>query len=334
MAVSSESVEKNTTTHETSQIGENECPECGAPLVADNHRAETYCEECGTVVSSGEIDHGPEWRNFDDPERGVGSPNTKLMHDDGIGGTRIGFDNTDKNGNLVSAEKRQQLSRLRKENRRSETASTKERNLRFGTGEIRRIGSALDLDEDIMETAAVIFRRASDEDLFVGGFSIEEMAAGGVYAAIKQIGIPVTLDAVVNVSRVGESRVRRGFSRLNRELGLEVKPQPPENFLPKLLSSLNDPSKDDDYMTASDEQELEMFARKILDKARDENLISGREPIGLAAAAIYTADTEQASVVKDHDATLTQAALSDLAGVSDVTVRSRYQEFKDFDVFD
>ncbi len=42
------------------------CPDCGGSLVTDDSRGETVCESCGLVVDEDEIDHGPEWRAYDD----------------------------------------------------------------------------------------------------------------------------------------------------------------------------------------------------------------------------------------------------------------------------
>jgi len=42
------------------------CPECGGRTRVD--AAERVCTDCGLVVEADRIDHGPEWRSFDDDD--------------------------------------------------------------------------------------------------------------------------------------------------------------------------------------------------------------------------------------------------------------------------
>jgi hypothetical protein len=95
------------------------CPECGG--IVHTNSIETACEDCGLVVEDRPIDHGPEWRAFDDDERDrrerTGPPLTPTRHDRGLSG-EIGFDRTDANGTTLSGRKQSQLARLRREHRR------------------------------------------------------------------------------------------------------------------------------------------------------------------------------------------------------------------------
>ena len=52
---------------------------------------------------------------------------------------------------------------------------------------------------------------------------------------------------------------------------------------------------------------------------KDRRLITGRDPRGLAAAAIYIA-----SILTDYK--ITQRDIASIAGVTEVTVRNRYKE--------
>jgi transcription initiation factor TFIIB len=283
-------------------------------------------------VDEEQIDPGPEWRSFDDRRADVsrvGTPNTELQHDRGIGGTRIGYEDTDANGHIISSSKRQKLHRLRKWDRQAETNSTKERNIRQGLGEILRMTSALDLKEDVKETAAVIFRRASDDGLLTG-HSIEGMASGAIYAAIRSIGLPIRLPEVVDVSQVSRMRVKKAYSLLNRELGLAIEPQQPENYIPQILSELNDPDAEQSNprVSLSDEEALEQRARELLKAGREASLFSGPLPIGIAAGAIYAAELSLQNLGSRQLAQkkLQKTALADICDVSAVTIRKRYTE--------
>ena len=66
--------------------------------------------------------------------------------------------------------------------------------------------------------------------------------------------------------------------------------------------------------------ETEAKAIEILEKAREKGVTSGRGPTGVAAAAIYLAG----KITKDKQ---TQKGIAGrLAGVTEVTIRNRYEE--------
>lgn len=80
---------------------------------------ETICEDCGLVIDEQRIDHGPEWRPFEDTEESpkwTGAPLTVARHDRGLS-TEIGRDR-DAKGNELSGQKRRHLARLRREHAR------------------------------------------------------------------------------------------------------------------------------------------------------------------------------------------------------------------------
>ncbi|WP_254840271.1 transcription initiation factor IIB [Natronomonas marina] len=288
---------------------ETACPECGARLESDTERGETVCSECGLVVEEDEIDRGPEWRAFDSAEKDeksrVGAPTTKMMHDEGLS-TNIGWQDKDAYGNSLSSRQRQKMQRLRTWNERFRTRDSKERNLKQALGEIDRMASALGLPENVRETASVIYRRALDEDLLPGR-SIEGVATASLYAAARQANTPRSLDEVSNVSRVGKDEIARTYRYVVRELGLEIEPADPKSYLPRFASDLD----------LSDE--VERRARQLLDSAAEAGVHSGKSPVGLAAAAIYAA-----SLLCNEK--VTQNEVSEVANISEVTIRNRYHE--------
>ena len=307
-----------TRTRETESATEEEsldvCPECSGRLVSDAEHGETVCEECGLVVEEDEIDPGPEWRAFDSSERDnksrVGAPTTNMMHDKGLS-TNIGWQNKDAYGRTLNARQREKMQRLRTWNERFRTRDSKERNLKQALGEIDRMASALGLPENVRETASVIYRRALDEDLLPGR-SIEGVATSALYAAARQAGTPRSLDEIAAVSRVGRMELTRTYRYIIRELGLEVQPADPKSYVPRFASDLG----------LSDESERQ--ARELLDAAARTGAISGKSPVGLAAAAVYAA-----SLLTNEK--VTQSQVSDVANISEVTIRNRYKELLEAD---
>ena len=292
------------------QTAEREqCPECGGRLVSDTEHAETVCDDCGLVVEEDEIDHGPEWRAFNASEKDeksrVGAPTTNMMHDQGLS-TNIGWQNKDAYGKSLSNRQRQKMQRLRTWNERFRTRDSKERNLKQALGEIDRMASALGLPKNVRETASVIYRRALEEDLLPGR-SIEGVATASLYAAARQAGTPRSLDEITAVSRVEKDEIARTYRYVIRELGLEVQPADPESYVPRFASDLD----------LSDETERR--ARSLLSTAKESGIHSGKSPVGLAAAAVYAAALLTNEKVTQND-------VSDVASISEVTIRNRYHE--------
>ncbi|RYJ13257.1 transcription initiation factor IIB [Halogeometricum borinquense] len=307
-----ESARARESDREAEKTGDEEtlCPECGSSnLTTDAEHGETVCDDCGLVVEEDEIDRGPEWRAFDarekDQKSRVGAPTTNMMHDRGLS-TNIGWQNKDAYGNSLSSTQRQKMQRLRTWNERFRTRDAKERNLKQALGEIDRMASALGLPENVRETASVIYRRALDDDLLPGR-SIEGVATSALYAAARQAGTPRSLDEITTVSRVDKDEISRTYRYVVRELNLEIEPADPEQYVPRFASELglND--------------ESERHARQLLRTAKEQGIHSGKSPVGLAAAAIYAA-----SLLANEK--VTQSEVSEVANISEVTIRNRYHE--------
>jgi len=272
------------------------------------------CADCGLVVEEDEIDHGPEWRAFDSNEKDnksrVGAPTTNMMHDKGLS-TNIGWQDRDAYGKSLSSRQRQKMQRLRTWNERFRTRDSKERNLKQALGEIDRMASALGLPDNVRETASVIYRRALDEDLLPGR-SIEGVSTASLYAAARQAGTPRSLDEVTSVSRVDKDEIARTYRYIARELSLEIKPADPEQYVPRFASDLE----------LSDEAERR--ARELLSTAKAQGVHSGKSPVGLAAAGVYAA-----SLLTNQK--VTQSQVSEVANISEVTIRNRYHELLEAD---
>ena len=285
------------------------CPHCDGRVEADPKHGEVVCPECSTVLNEQTVDHGPEWNAYttDDRENRsrVGSPSTHTLHDKGLS-TIISWNNHDAHGRQVSARKRRQLNRLRKWDERYRTRDAKERNLKQALAEIHRMASALGLPQSVRETASVIYRRALDENLLVGR-SIEGIATGTLYAAARQEKIPRTLDEVTAVARVEQRRIARAYRLISEELSLAIKPADPMAYLPRFVSDL-------DCSEAVHRQ-----ARDLLAAVTGTTYMSGKNPVGLAAAALYAS-------AQLADVQLTQREVSAVADVTRVTIRSHYRE--------
>ncbi|SEP24257.1 Transcription factor TFIIB repeat-containing protein, partial [Halogranum amylolyticum] len=171
---------------------------------------------------------------------------------------------------------------------------------------IDRMASALGVPRSVREVAAVIYRRALDTDL-IRGRSIEGVATSALYIACRQEGIPRSLEEVSSVARVERREIGRTYRYIAHELGLDMPPVDPKQYLPRFCSEL-DLSED-----------VQQRAATIIERTTAEGLHSGKSPTGFAAAAIYTA----ALLCNEKR---TQREIAKVAQVTEVTIRNRYRE--------
>ena len=286
------------------------CPECGSNhLSKDYSRAELVCCDCGLVIDEDLIDHGPEWRAFDSEQHEkrarTGSPMTYTIHDKGLS-TMISWKNKDSYGKSIPNRNRAQLFRLRKWQRRIRISNATERNLASALSILDRMASSLGLPRTVRETAAMIYRKAALRNL-IRGRSIESVTAASLYAACRQCHVPRTLGEIAQIANMSRKEIGRNYRYVARELGLKLLPTTPQDYISRFCSELK---------LSGDTQEKVM---EILKEAADAELTSGRGPTGIAAASIYVASI----LCGEHR---TQREVSEVAGVTEVTIRNRYKE--------
>jgi transcription initiation factor TFIIB len=294
------------------------CPECGsARLMRDYECAEIVCMDCGYVVDAKIADRGPEWRAFDDEQRSkrtrVGAPLTYTIHDKGLS-TTIDWHDRDIYGKSLSPGQKAQVYRLRKWQRRIRVSDATERNLAFALSEITKISNNLNLPKNILETASVIYRKAVKERL-IRGRSIQGVTSAALYLACRQCGLPRTLDEIAQSSSVHKKEIGRSYRFLIKELNYSIPPLKPSQYITKFSNQLTMQGK------------VEEIAHKILASAKELKLTSGRGPTGIAAAASYIA-----SVLTGERKT--QREIAEIAQVTEVTIRNRYKELVERQMFE
>jgi transcription initiation factor TFIIB len=291
----------------TEQTAANTCPECGGRVTMTT--AETVCDDCGLVLADSHVDLGAEWREFEDTDeqrRRTGARRTPARHDRGLS-TQIGH-GTDATGRRVSDRKRRQLRRFRREQRRAKIGSKAERNQVYGLTQIRRMAGALGLGQLLRNRACQLFRTAQQADLLVGR-SVEAIAGAAIYLACRCNETPRQLSEVASVSQVSQESLRNGETVLRRELDLPVPPVRAEQYLDAIASEVGLPHA------------VRHEATEHIEQLREAGYTNGSHPAGVAAGSLYRA-------AEENEVPVTQARLADVADVSAVTIRSRYQELK------
>ncbi|MFW9912881.1 MAG: transcription initiation factor IIB [Candidatus Thorarchaeota archaeon] len=286
------------------------CPECGSTgVVEDTTRGERVCGGCGLVLSDHRIDTGAEWRAFSSEEADarsrVGAPLRYTVHDKGLS-TVIDWRDRDTSGRKLSPTRRSEIYRLRKWQIRSRVHSSMDRNLAQAMSELERLASQLGIPKPIRELAALLYRKSIIKKL-VRGRSIEAMVAATLYAACRIRKKPRPLDEVADASRVDKKKLGQCYRLLLRSLAIKIPLSSPIDYISRFASQLSLSSP------------VQLRTVEILQRSRDIGLTIGRDPLGLAAAAIYVA-----SIMLDERRT--QREIAEVARVTEVTVRNRYKE--------
>lgn len=288
---------------------ELKCPHCGSTkLIYDATRGEVICASCGYVMSEREIDRGAEWRAFTPEERErrsrVGAPISRFGIESLV--TDIDWAGRDAAGREISLRKKIEMLRLRKWQVRARAQSSIERNLAQAVIELERLGAQLGLPKAVLDRSIEIYRRALDSNL-VRGRSIESVMAAAVYAACREMRLPRTLDEIAMYTRAGRKDVARCYRLLLREAAIKVPLPNAADFVPRIGSLLR--------LSGSTVKR----AMEIIEQARSAGLTAGKDPAGLAAAAIYIAAIQNGEM-------RTQKEVARAAKVTEVTVRNRYKE--------
>jgi transcription initiation factor TFIIB len=300
-----------TTTRKIRKI--TNCPECGsANLVEDYDLGEIICHNCGLVLSEHGLNQGPEWRAFtkeEKDERGrVGLPMSFSIHDKGLS-TVIDRVNRDASGRQLPLATRLEMLRLRRWQIRTRVHSSTDHNLAQAMAELDRLTDVLHISASIKERAALVYRKALGNAL-VRGRSIAAMTAASLYAACRISETPRTLKDISAASRIRKKDVARCYRLLVRELDLRMPVMDPVKCISKIATGV----------------EISMLTQqraiRIINEAKKKGVVTGKDPMGLAAASLYVA-----CVLEGEKKT--QKEIADVANVTEVTVRNRYKGLKE-----
>jgi len=289
------------------------CPECGNELlVTDTRSGEVTCSVCGYVIQEKDVDMGPEWRNLEDEEGSrsrVGAPLSPMYRDHGLS-TVIERVDEDSAGRKLSKETREKMIRLKKLDATSQVNSSETRNLQQAVNILQTYYDKLRLSQAVAERAMLIYRRALKAGL-VRGRSIKSIMAAATYAACRMLGTPRDLREFERAyPAVKRKTIAQGYRLLLKHLGLKVPVADPSIYVKKIAEKVGL------------DQRTVQEALRLLNEAVKKKATVGKDPVGIAAAALYMACQETTQ-------NLTQKDIAKAAGVTEVTVRNRFKGLKE-----
>lgn len=288
------------------------CPRCGqGTVVTDTNTGENFCGKCGFVLTDQAVESGPEWRSFSKEEHEgrsrAGVPTSLAMHDMGLA-TIIGPTDRDATGKPLSASMRSTIERLRTWDSRSQVHEPVDRNFRQAFSELSRLKDKLTISSAVLEKAAYIYRKALQKGL-VRGRSISALIAAALYAACRDTETPRTLKDVGQAANIKKKDIARCYRLIHRELDLKMPVVNSVQCISRIASKIGISEK------------TRRSACLVLKEAQDSHESAGKDPMGLAAAALYL------SCVKNGES-LTQRDIAEAANVTEVTIRNRYKSLR------
>lgn len=285
------------------------CRACDSTkLIVDYRHGEVVCRDCGLVQEDKLFDFGPEWRAFDEEQMNkrsrTGGPLKFAKQNIGLT-TEIDRYDRDIKGSAVPSERKAQLYRLRKWQRRSRMGTSVDRNLSIALPELDRMCAHLNIAPNIKEECARWYRKCVNQGI-VRGRSIESVIAAIIYLVSRKHQLPKTLKELEEVSGVKKKDIGRSYRTICRRLDLKMPVVKASDYVPRLASELGVSGK------------TEAKAMEMLENARKKGIISGKVPISIAAAAIYLAGR-----MTDDKQTETIVAVDE---VPESAIKNRYDE--------
>jgi transcription initiation factor TFIIB len=283
------------------------CTVCSGQLICDPDSGEEVCGSCG-IVARDNLEIAAERRAFTleemDKRYRTGEPASLMMYDMGLS-SFIDSKNIDANGKQIQGYS--EIDRLRRLNKITVSNNSKTKNLNKAMREIRRITEILGIGTPVAERAAYIYRKALERGL-IKGRSITGIVAATIYIACKDTGTPRSIHEIQDViGNADRKNIAYYYKFLLREMKIHVPLPVPSNSISRIADK------------AHLSEKTVRKALEILAQVGDNTLLSGKNPVSLAAASLYLATIETSEYT-------TQLRIAIAADVSTVTVRKRCLE--------
>ena len=283
------------------------CLRCGKKeLITDTETGEIFCGGCGYVSSERVESTGPERRSF--YEDGINRERTGIgtslaIHDQGLS-TVIGPTNRDSTGKPLSSSMKQTLKRLRIWDSRSQNERI-DKNLRQAFNELYRLKDKLFLSDAVVEKAAYIYRKVLEKKL-IRGRSISGMIGSALYAACREVETPRTLKEIAMTMNIKKGDLAACYRLLIKELDLKIPVVDSVQNVARIASKTGLSEK------------TKRYAIEILRKAEESKISAGKNPMGLAATALYIACITNGEKKTQRD-------FAEAADITEVTIRNRHK---------
>jgi transcription initiation factor TFIIB len=173
------------------------------------------------------------------------------------------------------------------------------------------LADALALSEECKLRAATLVATSATENL-IDGRPTDAVVAALASIAARDVGDPRPAAIVAKELDRDVDSLDRLVRSLHRELDLDYRGSPPEEYLPYLSEELG-------FAPG-----IERQARTLVDAAHHARVTNGKSPTGVAGAALYVASAGERS----------QRDVAATVGISKETIRVRIKEFRQEGILD
>ncbi|GKS67069.1 transcription initiation factor IIB [Nitrosarchaeum sp.] len=236
----------------------------------------------------------------------TGSPIKLAVHDFGLS-TMIGVINKDAKGKPIQTAS-DTLRRIRLQDKKSQFSRNIDVNYKTAFDMLQRIQDKICVSDNVKELAAYIYRKATEQKI-TQGRSITAVVAASMYAACRNTQTLRTLREISLVTDIRPKRISQRYRAIVKQLDLKIPVVSQVDYISKISNNLGISEK------------TKRFAFEILQKAEEQKMLSGRDPVGMASASIY-----YACLIRKES--FTQVQVADASGMATVTVRNRFQELR------
>lgn len=278
-------------------------------IISDDVTGEQICKDCGQVLMNNTVDISTDGCNDNFNDSRTGPKMSLSIHDGGLS-TVIGKTNFDSSGKAVPYGMRSTLTRMRMWDSRSKSKSTANKNLIIALLEMNKLKEKMSLSDTIIERSAYFYRKASERKL-IRGRTVKGIVGACIYAACRDFGTTRTIIEISKCLQEKRNIIAKSYRLLFRQLNLEVSIPDPTSGIIKFSNNLELPEK------------IKRDALFILDILKENQVVAGKKPDAVAITVVYMAGIK-------NNQNISQQILSKVSGITQVTIRSRYKEFKEY----
>jgi len=285
-----------------------ECQRCNKKqIITDFNSGETFCGNCGSVINDKGENFGHESNHFDGKKdtRRTGSPVTLSRNDFGLS-TVIGTGNKDANGKTISFAISPTIKRIRFQDNKSQKAKSSDKSFIIAFDFLERVQDKLGVSDNVKENAAYIYRKTVEQKI-TKGREIYSVVAASMYVACRNTLTLRNLNDISKARNIKRRNLTKSYRAIVKQLDLKIPVVDQASCILKISSILKVSVR------------TKNLALKILKKAEELNMVSGRDPVVIAAVSIYYSSW----IRKDG---ITQTQIANAAGITMVTIRKRFLE--------
>ena len=286
------------------------CSVCRGSLFSDPESGEVVCSSCGLVLSDRTAEARAEWRDFGAESAKkvrTGAHTSLARHDMGLA-TIIGQADRDASGSALGTDARYAINRLRMWDYRIQVHTSLDRNLRTAFDELNRLKPKLGLSDAMVEKTAYIYRKVQERRM-TRGRSVSAILAACIYLACRELDAPVTLKDISIISNVKRKDISRNYRLIVMELDSRVPLVDPMKCIVKIANKVQLSER------------IRRRAISIMNDLAKTDMRAGKAPMCFAATILYMS-------CRDEGNGVTQRAIAEAAGVTEVTIRNRMRDLR------